>query len=74
MLCFAILPLQPLISTFTKTGGTVSLFTGMSILSLCEVGFWASKLLSRFGKSWTKRLQRDNRQPAGKVFPISVLF
>ncbi|TRY68635.1 hypothetical protein TCAL_08884 [Tigriopus californicus] len=39
-------PLPPLITYFVIEGGTVSLFTGMSILSVLEILFWLLRLVS----------------------------
>jgi hypothetical protein len=33
---------------FQKTGGTLGLFTGMSILSMVEIVFWLAKIPAAF--------------------------
>ena len=41
---------------FIITGGTLGLFTGMSILSMVEIAFWLLKITFDFFKRHTKQL------------------
>ena len=41
-------------------GGNLGLFTGMSILSMCEIVFWIVRILARLANKMTM----NNRKPA----------
>ena len=46
---------------FYFTGGTLGLFSGMSILSMVEIAYWLMKVPSSFFKAMTKKLPKTHR-------------
>ena len=46
--------------SFIVLGGNLGLFTGMSILSIVEIGFWISRML--FGTRKKNRTMNGNEQ------------
>ena len=52
-------------------GGTLGLFTGMSILSMVEIAFWLMKIPSAFYNAMIKKDKRQSKRSTKRSKSIS---
>ena len=57
-----------LYTIYVKTGGNVGLFTGMSILSLFEIGFWLVRFVLRSSGRKNKSKNADAKAKEKRIF------